>query len=597
VVSVAFFLNYKSIFVTQGFFFFNQPRQIHLSSTPLRELNLAKSIEEFINDRKNYTPSVSVAALRQRLSQQIPSEHKAQAIYHKDFNSLVLASEQDEEIDAAYEVIRKNTEKLNEFGLANQFSNKLGRLLYTLKRTDKFLEIFNRDATNQTFRTISNLHLLMTLLENEQRHLEALRLFADFIDGYKHEMVNLKTQILMFAKSAHTLNSIESMQILERAIQRLSYFKNKMNYKFTDPKTQFYVCLLCVKQNKPNVAQKVLDIIKYNAKTKTYLEINLSIIVNAKANKISTALHELQLLVALEKKMFQETSSYLKEAIEASANEKERSKYDEILSILSTKQLLSPQSLEEHLESEHPDTQSEQVKAKRPSVKQFRQNTSLSNRRKDDRQIFKEASLNYNAKNYNGVMTSFEKLLLNLEGEHNFVPLEALDVLSISIRNDKVGTSTQIKRIIELVKEKTKAKWPINSQIDIFLRLSELDPFYSLEFLAENDVLFQKKHPSVHKNIMAIGLCLIDQIDVALYQIESILDIDTNEGLEGLIFPKTLEVLKSVVLNSSDNNHKNRLIEILLKMKRENRITSFDITELNLSPSEKSKDTNIPNKI
>ncbi len=38
------------------------------------------------------------------------------------------------------------------------------------------------------------------------------------------------------------------MQILEKAIHILTYAKNKMNYKFTDARTQFYVCLLCVKQ-------------------------------------------------------------------------------------------------------------------------------------------------------------------------------------------------------------------------------------------------------------------------------------------------------------------------------------------------------------
>ncbi len=188
------------------------------------------------------------------------------------------------------------------------------------------------------------------------------------------------------------------------------------------------------------------------------------------------------------------------------------------------------------------------------SVKQFRhKNSTITNRQKEYRYIFKEANHNYYTKNYNGVMTSFEKLLLNFENETNYVPLEALDFLSISIRNDKVGTLTQIKRIIELVKAKTKAKWPINSQIDLFLRLSELDPFYSLEFLAENDQVFQKKYPSVHKNIMAIGLCLIEQIDMALYQVEAILETSLNEGLEGLIFPKTVKVSLFIKIHFSQN--------------------------------------------
>jgi len=178
----------------------------------------------------------------------------------------------------------------------------------------------------------------------------------------------------------------------------------------------------------------------------------------------------------------------LKEAVDTSANEKEKSKYAEFVSILSNKELLSPLSLEKHLEQEHANHEMTHVKAKRPNVKQFRQSSSIPNRRRDDKLVFKEAG------------------------------------------------------IIELVKEKTKVKWPINSQIDIFLRLSELDPFYSLEFLAENDLIFQKKHPSVHKNVMTIGLCLIDQIDVALYQVESILDLEIGEGLEGLIFPKTVRV-------------------------------------------------------
>ncbi len=149
VVSVATSsFNQHNTFLSQGIFV-NQQRCFHPTESPLKELNLAKSIEEFTNDRSNYTPTISLESLRKRLNQEISNDPKAQLVYHQDFNSLVLASKHDEEIDAAFQVIKKNAEKLTQLGLVNQFSNKLGKLLYTLKKTDKFLQIFNNEESTR----------------------------------------------------------------------------------------------------------------------------------------------------------------------------------------------------------------------------------------------------------------------------------------------------------------------------------------------------------------------------------------------------------------------------------------------------------------
>ena len=51
---------------------------------------------------------------------------------------------------------------------------------------------------------------------------------------------------------------------------------------------------------------------------------------------------------------------------------------------------------------------------------------------------------------------------------------KALDILSISIKIDNICSVNQLKRVIELVKVKTKSDWPIKSQIDIFFKLIQV---------------------------------------------------------------------------------------------------------------------------
>ncbi len=126
----------------------SQQRQIYVTKSTRKELCSDKSGEEFVNDHNKYTPISDLDSLKMRLELQIPTDQKAQNDYHTDFTNLVLMSKNDQEIDAAFKVIKKNAEKLAELGLANQFSNKLGNLLYSLNKTDKFLEIFNVQVNN-----------------------------------------------------------------------------------------------------------------------------------------------------------------------------------------------------------------------------------------------------------------------------------------------------------------------------------------------------------------------------------------------------------------------------------------------------------------
>ena len=82
-----------------------------------------------------------------------------------------------------------------------------------------------------------------------------------------------------------------------------------------------------------------------------------------------------------------------------------------------------------------------------------------------------EACVAYESQRFNDVINSFEKCLVNLSSNEHSLSSKALDLLSQSIRSDTICSGNQLKRVLELVKEKTKSRWPINSQIDIFLRL------------------------------------------------------------------------------------------------------------------------------
>ena len=74
---------------------------------------------------------------------------------------------------------------------------------------------------------------------------------------------------------------------------------------------------------------------------------------------------------------------------------------------------------------------------------------------------------------------------------------------------------------------------------------------------------------------------MIERLDMALYQLEAILatNIDVS-SCQGQIFPQTVEALRQAVVYSSDSEHKNRLINLLVVLSSGQRVTKFDLFEI-----------------
>lgn len=99
-------------------------------------------IENFVDDRNNYKPIVSFDTLRKRLDEPISNDETLRNINRSDFFNLCYASEHDEEIEVAVDVIKRNREKLLEYK-ERRWSQQLAKLLFALNKVDKFLELFN----------------------------------------------------------------------------------------------------------------------------------------------------------------------------------------------------------------------------------------------------------------------------------------------------------------------------------------------------------------------------------------------------------------------------------------------------------------------
>lgn len=85
-----------------------------------------------------------------------------------------------------------------------------------------------------------------------------------------------------------------------------------------------------------------------------------------------------------------------------------------------------------------------------------------------------EAFISYKKRRFSEVINIFEKSLINITDKNRVMSSQELAILSSSIKNDNISSTNQLKRIIELVREKTKSQWSINSQIDIFFRLIQV---------------------------------------------------------------------------------------------------------------------------
>lgn len=74
---------------------------------------------------------------------------------------------------------------------------------------------------------------------------------------------------------------------------------------------------------------------------------------------------------------------------------------------------------------------------------------------------------------------------------------------------------------------------------------------------------------------------MIERLDMALHQIETILTTHVDSKCcQGQIFPQTIETLQQAVVESTDTEHKNRLINILVALNSGERMAKFDLFEI-----------------
>lgn len=583
---------------------FNQ-RKFHLTNLVFDAPKLMNlRLDEFISERNNFKEDINMLDVKSRLEKPIPIDLESRNEYRYNFVHLIYSIKKEEDIDLAFDVIKKQKNLLLDLK-EKRLPNYFAKLLFVMNKTDRLTELLNDQELGKLFKNKTCVGLSMLGLIREKRYSEAMEVFLKFLRDYvtKGQSVMLiKDLVGQFSWLAYKMNSNESMKALDDTIQMLV----SSNCTFINSTIHNDMCMLCIKQNRPEVAMRILK------RTQHPISLNLSVIINSQLDQLKEAFTYLELIVDLKfnkdklskhMTLAQDTLAYLKEAIDRNTDNNSdlyHQKLQDIEAKLSMLNLVNPLSLDSLIEAERLRANiqirkkaEERVTNNSNEISVNRPNRMLNTNIGSD--TFNEAYQYFNKKNFSEVLNIFERLLLNLNTNGaKDLPAQALDILSLSIKNDKIGSAIQIKRILELMTERTSSKWPINSIIDIYLRFTQIDPLYSLEFLAGNDTDFQKKYPCIHNNLLCVGLALIDQIDEALNRIESIMSTDLdNSKCQGVIFPKTIQILQAVVMNSHENELKNRFIEILIRMTNEKRMTDFDMSDLNLSNEKFQKHKNV----
>lgn len=571
---------------------FNQ-RKFHLANYLLDAPKLMNiRLDEFISERNNYKEEINLLEMKSRLEKPIPLDFELRNEYRHDFVHLIYSIKKEEDIHLALDIIKRQKNLLLDLK-EKRLPNYFAKLLFVMNKTDKLTELLNDQELGKVFRNKTCVGLSMLGLIREKRYSDAIEVFLDFLISYVNtgnSLMLVKDLVGQFSWIAYKMNSTESMKALDHTVQILV----DNNCSFLNSTIHNDMCMLCIKQNRPEVAMKILK------RTQHPISLNLSVIVNSQLNQLREAFSYLDLMIDLKNNkdklskhitLAQETLNYLKEAVDRNTgadSDLYKQKFDNVKAKFSTLNLINSINLDGLIEAERLRANI-QVK-KRTEQRLISTNETINSShyrviKHNSSDLFNEVYQCYNKKNFNGVLSIFEKLLLDIDmNEKRELPSEALEALAYSIKKDTIGSSIQIKRILELIKERTTGKWSINSIINLYLKFTEIDPLYSLEFLAENDTDFQEKYPCIHNNLICVGLALVDQIDVALSRIETIMMIhlDINK-YQGVIFPKTIQILQAVITNTHENELKNRFIEILIRMSNEKRMADFDVSDLNIS--------------
>lgn len=330
-------------------------RHFHVTKRTLKSHKIAENLQEFIAERNKCSANRdSLIQLQSRFDQPISPEQKPL----EDFIKLLHNIKKKEDIQIPLEILRKNKNVLQSFP-ENRMVVYFSKLLYALKTFDQLADLLRDKELEKLFKSSPSTHysILILGLVEEKRHLEACRTFLEFLQTNAtdaNSVGSVTPLIEVFAKSAFYLNNKESIEITEKVIDILI----KYNYQgFTNFVIHNYICMLCINQNRPEVAKKLLVVSTHS------LSHNLSSIIHSQLNRVTEAFLHLEYIVnsAEKKKMkrliFTDTFDQLEKAIkEGRADDKEKFALMNRLVNLKLKaiemDLLNKRTLDQHIESE-----------------------------------------------------------------------------------------------------------------------------------------------------------------------------------------------------------------------------------------------------
>lgn len=203
---------------------------------------------------------------------------------------------------------------------------------------------------------------------------------------------------------------------------------------------------------------------------------------------------------------------------------------------------------------------------------------------------------NYETKNYDLVLKAYLDVLLKDNTQMHFkMPKYQADTLATSIVKNTSTSSKDIMYLIRLLNTKYKCSFSCKKQFEIYVKLIENDPVCGLEFLSasvENGNI-PRIYPSIYKNMVSIGMFLNDRVEIALEQIETILNISKRkaDSYEGKIILLNLNIMENIMEYS--NLKKNRshaekklakkIEQLIKRINSENRLLTIDLELLELT--------------
>lgn len=205
---------------------------------------------------------------------------------------------------------------------------------------------------------------------------------------------------------------------------------------------------------------------------------------------------------------------------------------------------------------------------------------------------------NYNKENHSAVIEICENILLNRDPTVENLSDRMINMYAGSLLKHESLNFKKLQTSIDLVKSKWNKNFSTSMQNRIYFQLLKFNPTYAFDFVSNHLQDLENKMPSVHKNLMIMGMCSVGKNEDALKLSELILETSmiTSRSFEtqkkwikvddsyfqGRLYKQTIDTLKEGLSMSTDTSHKHRLEKILQSLKNEpDRVISYDPLKVN----------------